>query len=49
MYVIVCNKSNIAHVIGTVSHFLSNPSKEHWNVVKWIEISQRYNQFESYI
>ncbi|PKI45901.1 hypothetical protein CRG98_033700 [Punica granatum] len=27
---------NIAHSVGVVSRFLSNPGKEHWNAVKWI-------------
>jgi len=29
MYVIVCNISDIAHAVVIVSHFLSNPDKEH--------------------
>jgi len=36
MYVMVCTRPNIAYVLGTVSNFLSNSEKEHWNVVKWI-------------
>jgi len=36
MYAMVCTRPNIEHVVGTVSRFLSNPSREHWNVVKWI-------------
>ena len=32
----VCTRPDIAHVIGVVSCFLSNPGREHWNVVKWI-------------
>ena len=36
MYVMVCTKLGIAHVVGIVSRFLSNPSKGHWEVVKWI-------------
>jgi len=35
MYAIVCTRPDIAHV-GTISWFLSNLGKEHWNVVKWI-------------
>jgi len=35
MYAMVCTRPNIAHV-GTISWFLSNLCKEHWNVVKWI-------------
>jgi len=33
MYAMVCTRPNIAHV-GTISWFLSNLCKEHWNVVK---------------
>lgn len=36
MYVMVCTRPNIAHVIGMVSRFLSNPDREHWNIVKWV-------------
>jgi len=36
MYVMVCTRPNIAHVVGVVSMFLSNPGKEHWEGVKWI-------------
>ncbi|PKI68086.1 hypothetical protein CRG98_011682 [Punica granatum] len=32
----VCTRPDIAHYVGVVSRFLSNPGKEHWNVVKWI-------------
>ncbi|RDX74745.1 hypothetical protein CR513_45467, partial [Mucuna pruriens] len=36
MYAMVCTRPDIAHVVGIVSRFLSNPSKEYWNAVKWI-------------
>ncbi|PKI68496.1 hypothetical protein CRG98_011134 [Punica granatum] len=36
MYAMVCTRPDIAHFIGVVSRFLSNPGKEHWNAVKWI-------------
>ena len=29
MYVMVCTRPDIAHVVGVVSRFLSNPSKKH--------------------
>ncbi|PKI65278.1 hypothetical protein CRG98_014316 [Punica granatum] len=32
----VCTRPYIAHYVGVVSRFLSNPRKEHWNAVKWI-------------
>ena len=34
MYAMVCMRSDIAQAIVLVSRFLSNPGKEHWNVVK---------------
>ena len=36
MYAMVCTRPNIAHIVGTVSRFLSNPGRQHWNAVKWI-------------
>ena len=36
MYAMICTRPNIAHVVGSVSRFLSNPEKEHWGAVKWI-------------
>jgi hypothetical protein len=36
MYAMVCMRPDIAHVVGVVSHFLSNPGKKHWAAVKWI-------------
>lgn len=36
MDAMVCTRPNIAHAVSTVSRFLSNPRKEHWNAVKWI-------------
>lgn len=36
MYVMVCTRLDIAHVIGIVSQFLSNSDKKYWVVVKWI-------------
>jgi len=38
MYPMVCTKPDIAHAVGVVSRFLSNPGKEHWEGVKWILI-----------
>jgi len=32
----VCTRPDIAHAVGVVSRFLSNPGKEHWEGVKWI-------------
>lgn len=36
MYAMVSTRPDIAHAIGVVSRFLSNPGKEHWDAVKWI-------------
>uniref|UniRef100_A0A3Q7IFZ7 Reverse transcriptase Ty1/copia-type domain-containing protein n=1 Tax=Solanum lycopersicum TaxID=4081 RepID=A0A3Q7IFZ7_SOLLC len=36
MYAMVCTRPDIAHAVGVVSHFLSNPGREHWNAVKWV-------------
>ena len=42
MYAMVCTRPNIAHVVGVVSRFLSNPSREHWAAVKWSQVSEGY-------
>ena len=36
MYVMVCTRPNIAHVVGVVSRYMNNPCKENWKAVKWI-------------
>ena len=36
MYAMVCTRPAIAHGVGVISRFLSNPRKEHWAIVKWI-------------
>ena len=36
MYIMVCMRPNIAHTIGVVSHFLSNPGKDNWEALEWI-------------
>lgn len=36
MYAKVCTRPDIAHAVGVVSRFISNPGKEHWAAVKWI-------------
>lgn len=36
MYNMVCTRPYITHVVGVVSRFLSNPSKDHCKTVKWI-------------
>jgi hypothetical protein len=35
MYAMVCMRPDIAHAVGVVSRFLSNPGKKNWAVMKW--------------
>ncbi|GAA0166740.1 hypothetical protein LIER_21827 [Lithospermum erythrorhizon] len=34
MYAMVCTRSDIAHAVGVVSRYLSNPGRHHWEAVK---------------
>ena len=34
MYAMVCTRPDLAHAISTVSKYMANPSREHWNAVK---------------
>ena len=36
MYVMLCTRPNICYLVGIVSKYQSNPSREHWNAVKHI-------------
>ena len=36
MYAMVCTRPDIAHAVNTVSRFMSNPGRPHWEAVKWI-------------
>ena len=36
MQVQFCTRPDLAHVVSTVSKYMANPSKVHWNAVKWI-------------
>lgn len=36
MYVMVCTRPDIAHVMGMVSHYFSNPGKDHWEAVRCV-------------
>ena len=36
MYDMVCTRPDIAQAVSTVSRFMSNPGRPHWEVVKWI-------------
>uniref|UniRef100_A0A2N9ER08 Integrase catalytic domain-containing protein n=1 Tax=Fagus sylvatica TaxID=28930 RepID=A0A2N9ER08_FAGSY len=36
MYAMVCTRLDLAHAVSTVSRYMANPGREHWNAVKWI-------------
>jgi hypothetical protein len=36
IYAMVCTRPDIAHAVGVVSRYMSNPGKQHWEAVKWI-------------
>ena len=36
MYAMVCTRPDIAHAVGVVIQFISNPGRQHWEAVKWI-------------
>ena len=36
MYVMVCTRLDIAHVVGVMKSYMSNLGKQHWEAVKWI-------------
>ena len=36
MQVQFCTRPDLAHAVSTVSKYMANPSKVHWNAVKWI-------------
>jgi hypothetical protein len=36
MYVMVCTRPDIAHVVGVVRRYMKNLGKEHWGVLKCI-------------
>lgn len=36
MYTMVCTRPDFGHAVRVVSRFMSNPSKVHWEDVKWI-------------
>lgn len=36
IYVMVCIRSDIAHALRAESRCTNNPSKTHWEVIKWI-------------
>src|SRR3954464_3355250 len=36
MYGMVCTGPDLAFAVSSVSRFMSNPGKQHWEAVKWI-------------
>src|SRR5205809_5275806 len=36
MYAMVCTRPDLAFAVSTVSRFMSDPGKQHWEAVKWI-------------
>ena len=36
IYAMVCTRPYIAHAVGVLSRFMSNPGKEHWIAVKQV-------------
>jgi hypothetical protein len=36
MYVMVCTRPEISHVVGVAYRYMKNPSKEHWETIKWV-------------
>jgi hypothetical protein len=36
MYAMVCTRPDIAQAVSTVSRFMSNPGRPHWEAMKWI-------------
>ena len=36
MYAIVCTGPDLAYAVSTVSKFMSNSGKQHWEAVKWV-------------
>ena len=36
MYLMVCTKPRISHVVGVVTRYMENPRKQHWETVKWV-------------
>jgi len=36
IYAMVCTRLDIGHVVRVVNRFMSNPSKAHWEAIKWI-------------
>ena len=36
IYVTVCTRPDLAHAVSTISRYMANPRRKHWNAMKWI-------------
>jgi poly(3-hydroxybutyrate) depolymerase len=36
MYAMVCTHPDISQAVSVVSRYMANPSKDHWQAVRWI-------------
>ena len=36
MYAMVCTRPDLAYAVNTISQFMSNSEKQHWEAVKWV-------------
>ena len=36
MYVMVCMRPDLCHVVSVVSRYMANLGKKHWKAVKWV-------------
>jgi len=36
MYAMVCTRPDLSYIVSTISWFMSNLGKQHWEVVKWV-------------
>ena len=36
IYDMICIRPDLAYAVSTVSRFMSNPGKQHWETVKWV-------------
>jgi len=36
MYAMVCTSLDLAYAVSTISQFMSNSDKQHWEAIKWV-------------
>ena len=36
IYVMVCTRLDISHLVGVVSRYMENLGNEHWKIMKWV-------------